>query len=320
MSLRIWASIFIFLCLNCVVASAQVCTFSNTGIDFGNLTLTSGSFPNTTGTFTAKCAGTAGQTIRICPNFGNGSGGSIAAGFLRNMNQGNAQLAYTLFYNNNFGNVWGSYLWGQGQTPPAMSLVLDGSGNGSLSQTINALVFNGQGATPSGTFVSSFAGADSATDYGYASNFNCSSSLSNRAVSVPFVVRTTNNSTCSLSTTDLDFGTQADLASAKDATNSLYITCTMGTAYNVSMGNGTSGATSPTARRMTNAASKDSVGYGIYLDAGRSQPWGNGTTGGMASAIGNGAAQTFIGYGRIPAQASPAALNYADVVVVTITY
>jgi spore coat protein U-like protein len=137
---------------------------------------------------------------------------------------------------------------------------------------------------------------------------------------VPFTVRTTNNSTCSVSTTNLDFGTQNLLTSATLATNSLYITCTPGTAYTVGMNNGSSGATSPALRKMTNVGTTDFVSYGIYLDAARTQVWGDGVTGAMPSATGNGLAQSFTGYGRVPVQITPTPLDYTDTVVVTITY
>lgn len=233
------------------------------------------------------------------------------------MTQGAAQISYSLNYNN---SSWGSYLVGGNKNPPPLGVVLDGTGNGSLSQIINGTIRNGQSSALSGTFISTFSGLDAATDYGYASSFKCGASLSSRAVSTPFVVRTTNKSSCTLNTTDLDFGTQSNLSNAIDATNTIRITCTTGTAYTVGLGNGTSGATSPAARKMTNLATTDAVTYGIYLNIGRTQAWGNGSSGSLSSAIGNGASQSFIGYGRIPVQNSPAALNYTDVVVVTITY
>ena len=201
-----------------------------------------------------------------------------------------------------------------------MSLGLDTSGNARISQTIYGVISNGQVNIGTGTYLSSFNGTDAMVDYGYAASFSCGASLSGRATPVPFIVRTTNQSTCSLSTTDLDFGTQSDLSTAKDASNTIYITCTTGTAYNVSMSNGTSGATSPAARKMTNGQTTSVVTYGIYLDAARTQAWGNGTVGGVASATGNGAAQAFTGYGRVPAQVQAPALDYSDTVVVTITY
>jgi hypothetical protein len=91
------------LFLNIQGAAAQVCSFSNTGVDFGNVNLTAGSFYNATGTLTASCSGTAGQTVRICANFNAGSGGVDASGDPRYLVQGATQLSYNLFRTNGVG-------------------------------------------------------------------------------------------------------------------------------------------------------------------------------------------------------------------------
>jgi spore coat protein U-like protein len=320
MSLRTFAFVIFAFLMQAIAASAQVCTFSNTGVDFGNLNLTTGSTQSSTGAFTASCTGTPGQTVNICANFNAGSGGVATSGDPRYMLQGTTKLNYNIFTNNGVGQVWGSYLWAPSPRPPNLSIKLSNIGSGSVSQTMFGRIYNAQTTTPTGTFISTFSGSQSQIDYGYSASFNCSSTLSPRVQSVPFVVRTTNNSTCAVTTTNLDFGAQTSLASAMLATNSIYITCTPGTAYTIGMSNGTSGATSPALRKMTNATTTDFVGYGIYLDAARTQVWGNGVTGAMPSTTGNGLAQSFTGYGLVPAQATPTPLDYTDTVIVTITY
>jgi spore coat protein U-like protein len=301
-------------------ASAQTCSFSNTGLDFGNVALTDSSEPTTTGTFTATCSGTANQSVNICANIGAGSGGAGNSGSERDMKQGASALAFTLYTGASSSSTWGSYLWGFSPTPPSITVNLGADGTGSTSETINGLIYSNQGATGTGTFSTSFAGSDAQVDYGYASNFSCGSSLSGRATSVPFTVRTTNRSTCTVSATNLDFGSQGSLASDIDTTNSISLTCSSGTAYTVGLNNGNSGGTGPATRVMANTTNADTVTYGIYLDAGRTQAWGDGTTGSVASGTGNGSAQTFTGYGRIPAQPTPSAHDYTDTVVLTVTY
>jgi spore coat protein U-like protein len=194
MSLRLNAAL-LFLVLSALPAAAQTCNFTNTGIDFGNVALTNTTTPTTSGTFTATCSGSPNQTIRICTNIGAGSGGATSSGSRRNMKQGSASLGYTLYSGASSSNTWGSYLWGFSPLPPAISVALDATGNGSTSKVINALIFNNQGSTGTGTFSSTFTGTDVQTDYGYSSIFLCSSFLSGRAKTVPFSVRTTNRST-----------------------------------------------------------------------------------------------------------------------------
>lgn len=77
--------------------------------------------------------------------------------------------------------------------------------------------------------------------------------------------------------------------------------------------------TSPTNRRMTLGGA--AVVYGLYKDAGRSQPWGDGATpGSTVAGTGTGAAKGYTVYGRVPPQTAPTPGTYSDTVVVTVTY
>ena len=314
----------LFLALAAVMlaqpAAAQTCNFSNTGIDFGNVLLASGSFQLSTGTFTANCSGTPGQTIRICPNFNAGSGGMNVSGDPRYLAQGATRMDFNIFKSNGVGQVWGSYTWSAAARPPVLTISLPASGSGSGSQTMFGRLYNKQGVLPTGTYSSVFSGVNTQIDYGYAPGFNCGPALSSRVQNVPFVVRTTNNSSCILATTELNFGSQVSLGSQILSSNSLQVTCTAGTVYEVSLNNGTSGATSPTTRRMTNATTSSSITYGIYRDTGRTQPWGSTSGSNTVSSVGTGSAQTFTGYGKVPAQATPPSLNYADTIIIQVTY
>jgi len=299
---------------------AQTCSFSMTDIDFGNVSLSGGQFQSTTGTLTATCSGTPGQSVRVCANFNAGSGGVHASGDPRYMIQGANRLGYNIFKSNGVGQVWGSYTWSASPRPPALSLTLGANGTGTLSETVYARIYNGQAATGTGTFLSTFSGNQTQIDYGYGASFNCGATLSPRVQSAPFVVRTTNNSSCTVATTMLNFGSKQNLSAVTDATNTISVTCTAGTVYSVGLSGGTSGAVDPTQRRMTNSATTGFVSYGIYRDAARTQPWGSTIGSNTASATGSGLAQSFVGYGRVPVQATPPALTYTDTIVVTVTY
>jgi spore coat protein U-like protein len=165
-----------------------------------------------------------------------------------------------------------------------------------------------------------FSGAHTQIDYGYSDSFACGTALSPRVQSVPFTVRATNNSSCTVTTTTLDFGNETGLDSAKTATNAISVTCTAGTLYDVGLSNGSSGGSGPAARQMSNAATAETVAYGIYRDPAHTQPWGGTAGADTAMGLGTGTAQTFTGYGLVPAQATPPALTYTDTVVVTVTY
>jgi len=320
MYLRLAILAFVLFFLQIEGAAAQSCSFSNTGVDFGNVNLTGGGVQTATGTFTASCSGTAGETVRICANFNAGLGDVDASGDPRYLLQGATQLSYNLFKTNGVGQVWGSHTWSPAPRPPAISVVLGANGTGSVSTTIFGRLSNNQSTAPTGTFISLFSGTHTQIDYGYAPGFNCSAALSARVQNVPFIVRATNNSTCTVTTTALDFGSQTDLSAVHDTTNSIDVTCTAGTVYDVGLNGGLSGAADPEQRRMTNAATLLDIIYGVYRDAGRTQPWGNTSGSNTMSATGTGLAQSFAGYGRVPAQTTPSALTYTDTVVVTVTY
>jgi len=57
----------------------------------------------------------------------------------------------------------------------------------------------------------------------------------------------------------------------------------------------------------------ETITYGLYKDADRSQPWGDtGTPGSTIAGTGNGAAQTLTVYGRVPPQKTPSPGTYTD--------
>ena len=301
-------------------AQAQSCSFSNTGVNFGNVNLASGGFQSATGTFTADCSGTPGQTIRICPNFNAGSGGIHPSGSPRIMSQGLISLRYDMFRSNGVGQQWGSHTWGYSSRPPTMTVNLSGNGMGSASQTIFSRLYNQQGALPPGTYVSTFSGTHTQIDYGYAPGFTCGPTLSPRVQSVPFTVRATNNSSCTVTASDLDFGNHANLSAPVQSSNTITVTCTTGTQFDVGLSNGSSGAANPAQRRMSNLATQEQIVYGIYRDGQLTQHWGSTPGIDTVSSTSTGTAKTFTGYGRVPAQATPSSQTYTDNIIVVVTY
>jgi len=306
--------------LQAATANAQSCVFTNTGVDFGNVNLTVAGTKTATGTITANCTGIPNRNIRVCANFNQGSGGAHASSNPRYMLQGVTRLNYNLYRSNGGNRVWGSYTWAPSPNPPRIVVNLNNSGTGSESRTIYGRIPSGQGALPTGTYQSFFSGAHTQIDYGYTTSFNCSSTLSPRVQNVPFTVRVTNRSSCTVSTAALDFGNQTNLSTAKTAVNSVSVTCTGGTLYNIGLNNGSSGGTGPTTRLMRNASTAQAITYGIYRNNSHTLPWGNTIGSDTVSATGTGLAQSFTGFGRIPVQTTPPALLYTDTVVVTVTY
>ncbi len=133
-----------------------------------------------------------------------------------------------------------------------------------------------------------------------------------------FNVQVTIAATCVVtSATNLDFGTQGVLAANVDQTSTINVTCTNTTPYNIGLDKGLNGS-SVTTRQMK--AGSALINYSLFSDSGRTTNWGNTVGTDTVAATGNGSAQPFTVYGRIPAQTSPAAGTYTDTITITVTY
>lgn len=139
-----------------------------------------------------------------------------------------------------------------------------------------------------------------------------------------FQVTATVTSACTVSGTTLNFGASIDpLATATplDATSTLSVQCTNTTPYTVALNAGANagGASNFGSRTMKSGA--NTLGYQLYLDAGRSSVWGDGTASSSTSAgTGTGSAQTLTLYGRLPSLANVVPGSYTDTVTVTVSY
>jgi len=304
------------LCLLPQTAFGQSCNFSISNINFGSLNLGLGGTPPTSGTLAAQCAGTPNATITICPNLGDGTGGSIA-GTPRLMKFGASTVPYDLYQPN--GQVWGSFVWPYAPRPPILSLTLNSAGSGSLSQVIDAAITGLASTSMPGTYQSIYNQGHTLIDYGYAPGQSCTAQ-SSRAARVGFTVSAQNNASCNISATTMSFGTVGALAVAQTASNKVGITCTNGVKYSVGLSFGTNGGTGPLNRFMANAASGQKISYAMYQDANKALAWGNTPGVDMQAGTGTGLTQNLTAFGVLPAQATPSVGTYSDIVVVTVNY
>lgn len=129
--------------------------------------------------------------------------------------------------------------------------------------------------------------------------------------------------TCALTTapTNLSFGSTGVLTGNVDATSTVKVTCTTGAPYNIGLDAGANESTADdvTTRRMTDGSSHY-VNYSMFTTAGRGTVWGNTVSTNTVGSTGTGSEQAFTVYGRVPAQTTPQAGDYADLVTVTVTY
>ena len=301
-------------------AAAQSCQSNFTNVDFGSINPTSGFAADSTGTFTVQCQGLANRTVRVCPNIGSGSGGDTGSGSPRVLKNGTLGLLFSFYQDAARSTVWGSWVWPwTAQYPaPQLDIPLGPTGQASQSYPLYARVFPGQPTVAAGTYTSAFSGNHVRISAGYTTVGNCATISALNGTQPGFNVTAVVGRTCTVATTALDFGVRGGLTSALDASGQLRVTCTSGAPYSVGLSGGASGANSPTLRKMVQGA--NSITYGLYADAARTQPWFD--TGGFfqATGTGTGLAQTFTVYGRVPAQTTPPPGAYSDTVAVVVTY
>ncbi|MCR6653615.1 MAG: spore coat U domain-containing protein [Cellvibrionaceae bacterium] len=120
----------------------------------------------------------------------------------------------------------------------------------------------------------------------------------------------------------LNFGRIFDLAApvaqvTASGSGSLRLRCTPGTSARVLLNAGTHGA-NVNNRRMRHAASGSTLGYQLYTSAAHTNVWDDLT--GMDFLFLNDSERLIPIYGLIPAQATPAAGIYSDLVTVTVQY
>jgi len=134
-----------------------------------------------------------------------------------------------------------------------------------------------------------------------------------------FTTQITLTASCTInSASTLNFGTQGVLTTNTDQTSTIQVQCTNTTPYNIGLDAGTGTGATMAVRKLTSGGA--TVNYSLYSDTGRTTVWGNTIGTDTAAATGNGAAQSYTVYGRVPAQTTPAPGTYNDTITVTVTY
>ncbi|TIN21147.1 MAG: spore coat U domain-containing protein [Mesorhizobium sp.] len=298
-------------------AWAQSCSFGVSNMNFGSVDTLSGNQTNSTATINMNCSGIVGQRILICAHLAAGTGGASSA-TARRMLSGANSLNYQLYSDSARSVVWGSYAWAYASRPPALALTPNALGSATGTATIYGAVVGGQGTVPPATYLSTFSGAQVEFRYRYTTSSSCSTASGSVAADPTFTINATVAANCLVATQNIDFGSKGVLDGDIDATGQVSVTCTPAAAYTVSLNGGLTGSP-PTARKMSKGA--ETVTYGLYKDADRTQPWGDASTpGSTVPGTGNGATQNLTVYGRVPPQTTPSAGVYTDTVVVTVTY
>ncbi|MCI0747358.1 MAG: spore coat U domain-containing protein [Verrucomicrobia subdivision 3 bacterium] len=120
------------------------------------------------------------------------------------------------------------------------------------------------------------------------------------------------------STNTLNFGSNGALTANVDATTTFSVQCTNTTPYDIGLNQGTTAGGTTATRLMTSGSA--TVSYQMFSDAARTVNWGNTVGTDTVAGTGNGAAQSYTIFGRVPAQTTPASGLYTDTVTITVTF
>lgn len=290
--------------------AVRTCSISMTSVSFGNVDLTAGEAIDVTGTISVTCEGYGGDQPRLCMSIGMGAVGDSTT---RKM-QGTGTLDYDLYSNAARTSVWGSW-----QTGYRSAGVQATGADGTTTYTVYARIKASQQSAASGTYTSAFT-LNPFLRYGRtASSSPCPGPLKDeQTTSTSFTVSATALGTCTVSASNLSFGSVSTLASNVDATSSLAVQCSNGLPYNVGLGAGNGSGATVESRKMSSSTA--TVTYGLYSNASRATVWGNTVGTNTVGGTGTGSSQSLTVYGRVPVQATPVAGTYSDTVLVTVTY
>ncbi|MGH6859584.1 MAG: Csu type fimbrial protein [Phyllobacterium sp.] len=123
---------------------------------------------------------------------------------------------------------------------------------------------------------------------------------------------------CTISATDLDFGSVGLIAANVDATSTITVECTTGTAYTLSLDLGDGAGATIAARKLTGAGG--TLDYNLYQDAARTQVWGLAAPAETVEGTGTGVSQALTVFGRVPPQPTPGTGIYSDTIQAVVTY
>jgi spore coat protein U-like protein len=288
---------------------AQTCTVSMGSMAFGNVNTLAGAAVDTTATMTITCSGGTGSGQRVCISIGAGSASDSTS---RNMTgPGSNTARYDLYSNSTRTTLWGSWETGY----DSAGVQLDVAKGGTANVTVYGRFFASQQTVPAGSYAATFTANPFIR---YANKGSASCPTGGLTASTSFSATATVLSSCNVSATSVNFGSQGLLASNADAQGTLSIQCSPSLPYTISLSGGSSGATDPTQRQMSFSGAN--VTYGLYRDSARTLPWGSTVGTNTTSATGTGATQAQTVYGRVAAQTTPIPGSYTDSVVVTVGY
>jgi spore coat protein U-like protein len=300
-------------------AYAIDCTVTMSDIEFGDVNVLTTTPVSVNGEVKVECTDMTTKFARVCLSFGSPGGGTVANRTMTGATS--TPLAYNLYQNASHTTPWGSVYF----TPPqsrSVTLQADSFGMATATVMYYGYMLLPQATVPAGSYTAIYTTADTNMNVqGYVSTPPACSMSMPQGTSWTFTVRATVVSDCNITATNIDFGQIGLISGPVSANGNISVTCTAGTAYSLTLNNGTGAGATPTARKMTRDGGTETLTYGLYIDATHNIAWGDGTGGAtVLMGTGNGLTNQNTVYGQVPPQAGAAPGLYRDTIIVTITY
>ena len=326
------------LCLPLPAQAALSCSLSGVStLDFGAPSPLDAGSSDVAPSFTVTCTadlrdlpGRPGSTrsANLCVSYDNGTGGPSAGGN-RLLTGAGGNALFDLYPTAAYGPThWGARSGAPtGIVVQAFAIFTKPSGRtvapASASVTPYARLFGGQNLLPPGIYASTLTVTVEAFWSDVKGDCGAGGTVLSTASS-PQTATVAYRNECRAGTIpDLDFGTIGFLTANLDALTTVSVTCTAGTPYRIGLDAGTSAGATASSRRLTGVSPPNSqVGYGLYRDSARTQPWGNDTATGAdtQNGSGTGAAAGYTIYGRVPPQDTPQPGDYRDTIVLAVVF
>lgn len=298
---------------------AETCTATASSINFGNVSPIAGAAVAGSGTVSITCtwsAVTLTPSVQVCL--------SVGATSPRSLSNGTNTMAYDLYRDSAHSLIWGSVY--NGTTPIGVQLTKPSSGtSASTTVTYYGLIAANQPTVPtvnngSTIYSQNFGGNQTALNYGFYGLVAPScTSLTTSAGTFPFTASATVVNNCTISATNISFGTAGVLSTALAAAGAISARCTNGDAFRIALNGGSSGSVAT--RTLQRQGGGGAVSYQLYTDSARSVPWGDGSAGtSMVTGTGSGNTQAINVYAKVPAQATPSPGTYSDTITATIVF
>ncbi len=321
-ALALWVGAGLLLvCLPGLMHAARAanvsCTFAGPTLNFPTVQPFTGYPYSASGNVGVTCTNpnATAATIYGCISLGTGSGGTAPTN--RTLASGGNTLAFQLtgspVYTSEIGDGTARAMAGP------FSLSIPASSASTNNFPLAGKIPTPGSTPPPGSYSTTFTGTDAQMYYLTTSTSpgTCGALVAASPTIGSFTV--TLNATvpaqCLVTATGLTFPASSILGTARTATATVTSTCNTSLPVSISLDNGVSG-TGPAARVMKSGA--NAITYGIYQNAGMTQPWGS-TSGTNTQTIANGTG-SLTAYGQVPAQTSPAPGTYTDTVNVMISY